>query len=427
MKKLHVPFLYKGLISRALVCLILGGLSWSAAALPAVKPKIWVITDIRRITASGDPDDIVTMSQLLLMANHFNIAGITAGADIRGMNDCGDAADWTRKEMYQNSYKAELANLNKYYGGYQENIPIYQSGWCSGTFKAGTKIDIELKKYESMKALIEEAKKGPIWISAWGEQTEFAYIAEWLLDRKMDDVLKNMKYIPHWTTPKSESNCARDAVGCNYVFDLTLKHKKLDYYNIGPIGEDGLVKNSCNDNTKFPMTDALASKTGNWLKTKIVSGTPDFSDGASYLILLGFAGGIESFKSDASYDASKNNAMCKDRKPIFDIMQRASLAAQGKGTFAPPFPETPVVGIGSQAGAKQQVIAYESGYLRLVGSTPAAGKVTVFDMHGRMSKRFSLNASEKYPLDLAEGLNVVKVESNGTTQWKTIPVLPHAR
>ena len=64
--------------------------------------------------------------------------------------------------------------------------------------------------------------------------------------------------------------------------------------------------------------------------------TPDMSDGATYLVLLGYGGGLDRLISDGRWDRDLTDRLRKDRKQIFQLLEEpARLAATGLSADEP--------------------------------------------------------------------------------------------
>lgn len=294
-------------------------------------PRVWVISDMSRPGSGADKDDLVTMSGFLLMANRFDIVGMTVGADSRSLADCGDAASWANAN-FKTAYAAEVGNLNKAISGFPPRINFMQSAWCGAQYSATGKFNIDDAGFAATKALAAAAETGPLTILNWGELTDAAYLIKYLADNK-PAVLGNVSIISHWTYPFGESNCKNSATGCSYLHDLA-KSGGIKFYELGPIGQTGLVDNSCNGNATLGKSIMSASKIGAYMNWKWTgSGAPDMSDGAAFLVLAGYGGGLAAYRHDGTYDAAGEARLCKDRGAIFKVWEIAAKAAvTGAGT-----------------------------------------------------------------------------------------------
>ena len=89
------------------------------------KPKVWLISDGGK--GINDPDDISAVAGYLLMSNHFDTRAIVMASTVHPWNkETEDQKKWA-EENYGKAYKAELTNLNKYIGGYKEDITFMES------------------------------------------------------------------------------------------------------------------------------------------------------------------------------------------------------------------------------------------------------------------------------------------------------------
>lgn len=295
------------------------------------KPRVWVISDLSKPSSAADKDDLVTLSAFLLMANKFDVVGMTVGADSRSADNCGDAAVWANAN-FSPAYAAEAGNLNKALSGFPVTVSFLQSAWCSGQFNAATALDLNAPKNISIKKLAVAAAAGPLIVLNWGELVEAAYAVKYLQDHDKPS-LDNLSIVSHWTYPSGDSNCKNGASGCSYLHDLA-KSGGVKFYELGPIGQKGLVDNSCKGNASLDKAVMSASRIGNYMNQKWTGvGAPDFSDGATFMVVAGFGGGLGAYKHDGSYDAAGEARLCMDRGAIFGLLETNAKIAKG-GTTA---------------------------------------------------------------------------------------------
>jgi hypothetical protein len=96
------------------------------------------------------------------------------------------------------------------------------------------------------------------------------------------------------------------------------------------MGQDGLVDNGCHGTDVLSELTMSRSKIGAYMNQKWNgSAMPDMSDGATYLVLAGFGGGLGGIKPDGSRDRSTVNLLCNDRAAIFSALETAAEAAAG--------------------------------------------------------------------------------------------------
>ncbi|MEM9703431.1 MAG: sulfatase-like hydrolase/transferase, partial [Planctomycetota bacterium] len=110
-------------------------------AVVAARPRIWVVTDMSDPTLPGtnhrgtinDPDDVSAMAGLLLMADRFEIRGITVASTHRAEHrTTPNQADWADR-VFGTAYRAAVPTLNAALhagspeSGYQPAVRFLQS------------------------------------------------------------------------------------------------------------------------------------------------------------------------------------------------------------------------------------------------------------------------------------------------------------
>jgi len=303
------------------------GIAQATPAPPAARPRVWVSTDLTNPDQRWptDKDDIVTMTGLLLLANKFDIQGLAVGAHPRG-DACGDAANWANTHL-KVAYSEEVGNLNKTLGGYPESVNFWQASACGRKFDPAAPID--LPKIPSVKALIDAAQAGPLFVLNWSPMTETATAVKYLVDTHNQAVLDNISVVSHWTAPSDAYNCDTDAAACAYLHGLALAGK-LKFYELGAMGQEGLVDNRCYNLDTLSQVTMSRSKVGAYMNEKWNgSAMPDMSDGSTYLMLAGFGGGLGGIKPDGSLDRATLNVLCNDRGAIFSALETAAEVAAG--------------------------------------------------------------------------------------------------
>lgn len=297
-------------------------------------PRTWVISDLtnpaRNLT---DKDDQVTMAAFDLLAGKFDIEGITVGATPKGA-DCADAASWANAE-HKVAYSREVGRLQAAYNNYPNSINFKQASTCNEKFEP-TRGYSNLTNYGSVNQIVTAAQAGPINVLLWGPLTEAAVLVKHLITTGKNTARNNITFIAHWTAPKSTAhNCFNDADACSYLKDRAADNT-IKYYELGDVGQAGLVQNSCASRTMLNKTTMLASEIGSYMDYKWTvsspnKGMPDMSDSATFWILLGYGGGFIGYTDDGVAPvnlSARRNALCKERQSIFTILQnRANTAA----------------------------------------------------------------------------------------------------
>ncbi|MBK1876197.1 nucleoside hydrolase-like domain-containing protein [Pelagicoccus mobilis] len=317
------------LLSLALFC------SYSAAKTPE-KPRVWVVTDIQ-VGGHGDPDDDVTMGAFLLLADHYQIEGITVGSSDRYS---GGTKIWCEETFYAD-YLREVDNLNAVFdGAYQTEIGFHMastSGHVFSELHPETQFDEFLDLYPSIRDMIAAAEEGPLYVLNWGLLTELSLAVKYCLEQGKIDTLKNLRIISHWTQRHGRWNCDTDNDACNYIHDQAENHPEVIMYELGPSGQQGMAENICQTAGELDRELMLNSRIGRYLDTKWIGygrqkGMPDFSDGATFLVLMGFGGGLDYHSTNGivANQEEANALLCADRPKIFALLEERAIAAAGQ-------------------------------------------------------------------------------------------------
>jgi hypothetical protein len=293
----------------------------------ASKPRVWISSDLTdpKSNNATDADDVVTIAAFVLMANAFTIEGIAVGAT--PYSSCPSSLPWINANLAP-AYQKEVANLNAKIGGYPASIPFLQASTCQKKFVPAAVVDIDA--LPTVKGLIAAAKAGPLFVLNWGPMDETASAISYLLAANDAATLDRITVISHWTSPSNQYNCNVDASACAYVHTQA-SAGKVKLYELGPMGQTGLVDNSCKTNADLNQATMYASAIGNFMSVKWNGdGWPDMSDGSSFMVLAGFGGGIGALKSDGTVDNAGLNRLCNDRNKIATLLEAAASAAAGK-------------------------------------------------------------------------------------------------
>ncbi|MEZ4905343.1 MAG: DUF1593 domain-containing protein [Spirosomataceae bacterium] len=272
----------------------------------AQKPKVWIYTDMSDRNIKGqekegsanDPDDISAMAGYLLMANKFDTKAIVVSSTHRTAHKTSpNQADWANT-FFGNAYRNNVKNLNKYLGGFPENITFTQS--CIKV--SAERFDpiqsySSLQNYNTIQSLYELAKSetNVIYVLLWGSVTEPAILVKHCITTGNDKILKKLRFIAHWTHsfwhqgsmehPENVANCREDAAACAYMKQMA-KAGKIQYYETGAIGQHGIVSGS--PKGEFYYNQFKKSQLGEiFAEGKFAHNCVDHSDAATYWTLLG--------------------------------------------------------------------------------------------------------------------------------------------
>jgi hypothetical protein len=289
---------------RSIVMLFFAILSFSIAN--AQKPKVFIYTDMSDGNLPGtnhmgtinDPDDISAMAGYLLFANMFDTRGIVVASTHRSEHrNTPDQAEWAN-QFIGNAYRADVPNLNKHIGGFPEDIFFVQSSIKeTAEHYDPDRIYITLDDYPTVKLLYDELVMSDevINVLVWGSLTEPAILVNYLRAHDRKDLLTKIRIITHWTNswfrqgttenPEHVANCREDAKACHYM-KMAALDGHITYYETSAIGQHGIVSGAPTDKAYFDLF--RASKLGTmFVEGKFVRGNVDWSDAATYLVLLG--------------------------------------------------------------------------------------------------------------------------------------------
>ena len=261
----------------------------------AQKPIVWLISDGGKDI--NDPDDISAVASYLLMSNLFDTRAIVMGSTIHPWNkDTLDQQTWA-EETYGNAYAADRDNLNKYIGGYQDEMRFMESSIKGMGDSFSPDFVYSLNKYPSILALFEEidASDDTVNVLCYGPLTEQAILVSHCLRNDRSDILHKLRFIGHWTNstlhtgtptnPERTHNCFADAVACAYIKEQAL-NGAIEYYECGGIGQYGIVEEGPKGRAYYDQF-----KTSNlgriFAEGKFTKNRVDDSDSATYWALLG--------------------------------------------------------------------------------------------------------------------------------------------
>lgn len=261
----------------------------------AQKPAVWLISD------GGDninaPDDISAIASYILMSNHFDTRGIVLASTVKSWNKkTSDQAKWAQN-TYGKAYAADLANLNKYIGGYQNNFRFMESSvkGLGENFKWNKTYD--LKDFPSIMALYKELDKTDdvLNVLCFGPLTEQAILVSYLLNNNETELLQKLQFISHWTSsnyhvgtienPEYTHNCFGDPIACDYMKKMAM-NGNFKFYECGGIGQYGIVEGGQKGKKYFDQF--YESELGTIFRDgKFNKNRVDDSDCATYWALLG--------------------------------------------------------------------------------------------------------------------------------------------
>ncbi|WAJ71803.1 nucleoside hydrolase-like domain-containing protein [Catenovulum adriaticum] len=264
------------------------------------KPNIWVLTDLSNPTdrrtgghPQNDPDDQVSMASLLLMADQFNIAGISIGSTDR--QDLRDPMPFFQ-DMFIKAYTNDISNIKGTHA-YQQKLPVF---WSSLT-RSGKPIQfnhndnyINIDHLETIKNLADFASNNKVYVLNWGPMTEAAILIKHLISTDNHRALQNTHIISHWTmsfiaqgtpqAPYKVANCTDDLKACHYLHQQAASRHDVKLTELGSIGQSGLVNGSIKN--LLPKSAESSQLAQIFNRAKFYYGKPDQSDAATMWVLL---------------------------------------------------------------------------------------------------------------------------------------------
>ncbi|WP_440906621.1 nucleoside hydrolase-like domain-containing protein (plasmid) [Catenovulum sp. SX2] len=285
--------------------------SIATTAKAADKANIWVLTDLsdptdRRVGGhpQNDPDDLVSMASLLLMAEQFNIAGISIGStDRKALRNPMPFFN----DMFVKAYTSDINNLKGKHN-YQSSLPVF---WSSLT-NTGKPIAFEpnqtyinISHLTSIQKLADYASAHKVYVLNWGPMTEAAILVKHLISTENYRALQNIHIISHWTmsyiaqgtpeAPYKVANCTDDVKACHYLHQQASSRHDLKLTELGSIGQSGLVNGSIKNLLPETLENSQLAQIFN--RAKFYYGKPDQSDAATMWVLVkGFEIGLNNFQ-----------------------------------------------------------------------------------------------------------------------------------
>ncbi|GJM62443.1 family 43 glycosylhydrolase [Persicobacter diffluens] len=319
-----------------LLCSLFAGISW------AQKPAVWIISDGG--DNINDPDDISAIAGYLLMSNHFDTKGIVLASSVYSKHqETADQAAWARK-TFGAAYQADLANLNATIGGYQAEIPFYESAIKGMGKNFQWQESYDLKMFASIWALFKTVEKSKeiVNVLCFGPLTEQAILVSYCLKQNRQDILRKLRFISHWTSsnyhvgnmshPEKTHNCLGDPIACDYIKKMALDGH-VEFYECGGIGQAGIVEGSTKHKTFYDQFEE--SHLGEiYRHGKFIGGHVDDSDDATYWVLLGNYGvGLSDLANNglnlAKVENRNEQAFAKNADFMREELLRRSDAAAG--------------------------------------------------------------------------------------------------
>ena len=271
------------------------------------KPIVWIYSDISDRNLPGpnkhgtinDPDDISAMAAYLLLYNRFDTRGIVVTSTSRSQHkQSPDQALWA-KTYFETAYRDDLPAMNEKVGGYPDvPIPFIQSAIKETGERFEPKSNYKnIDQYKSISPLIKllEESNQTVNILCWGALTEPAILTKYCLSNGKADLLSKVRFISHWSNsslrqgtpehPEHVANCRDDAKACSYLKEMATKGN-IRFYECGAIGQHGIVSGGYKGMKYFEQFNH--SQLGKiFIEGSYVYNGVDFSDAATYIVLLG--------------------------------------------------------------------------------------------------------------------------------------------
>lgn len=384
------------------------------------KPNIWVISDMVDPRDDGpygneksDPDDVAAMASLLLNANRYHIQTIVVGAG--GQRNLLDPIPFTQDVLLA-AYEHDRVGMNKRFPGFQETVHFEWSSRNKNRLRDNKfhreKNYSDLNQLESIQAFVDYAKNNKVYLLNWGPMTDAAITVKHLLDVGDKKTLSNIVIVSHWTqsyvkgtqenairvkVERKESkvaNCWVDLAACEYVHDMAQEHPELKFYELGSVGQTGLVENS----GRFePMQDFHNSRLGQIFISAKYKKWPDQSDAASHFVLNPELGvGLSHFNDNGTLNEEIERAnIQRFSDASLTIMQ--DLLNRTKAAHSEPFTKSFMASVFINPYYKWGRYAIYS---------PYAAPYTVYDSRGKEVASGTLNIGDT-------ALKLPKIEEHG--------------
>jgi len=359
------------------------------------KPRIWVASDMN---TSNDPDDKLVLAVLLLFANEFDICGITV-----------KDPDWVRDHIFA-AYRDDYKRLAPYYGSFDvpSNLWVMKESTRNGAYWEDGFTEEKvfgINEYPSVKRMIEEASKGPIYFLNWGPMNEAAHIVKWLLDNEEYGTLDNLTIISHATRKEDNTwNYYGDPKAADYVKKMG-QQGLVKFYELGASGNPMCRLGSGKLDKLLMHTSAL----GAILDLKWEKNGPDFSDAVTFLVLLGYFGGLDLLSSNGDWDPDIIRRAKEAKASIYAALEERVKVANGTFRAKAPVGKTiwlkailyhkyvtfdtvnalnvPLMTIREQAEKREMFHIVDAGNGYIAFKTKVSGKYVTadFSSHGYLS------------------------------------------
>lgn len=323
------------------------------SSLANAKPNLWVFSDLsdpRDLRDHGhpqnDPDDISALAALLLTADRFNIEAFVFASNTR--KNLADATPFIM-DSFNEAYMRSVPMWKSQGKDYQEKINFIRSDIS----KTGTPIRFninndykEIPQVNSIQPLAELLKHKPLYVLNWGPLTESAILVKHLVTTKNTQALKNLVIISHWTKgataqgtvekPFDVANCKDDYSACEYLHDEALKNPLVQFIEIGPAGQSGIV----NGSIKFKRYSEFDGTPLGQLfyHSKFYGGKPDQSDAATFWVLTEFGANLSDYPTNGSLSVDNEKIVVQkfydDGKEIIEDLSKKSASTIGAKVFS---------------------------------------------------------------------------------------------
>lgn len=278
---------------------------------PVGLPDIIVFTDYSEDT---DPDDMVSMSALLLTApDNINIKRIVVGCHQVGYDQNKTYKYVSPLDMYNKThglaFSQEKDNLGYNYAPQIRLADTHRLKIKRDSPNAGDNIK------EIVELLKSYSPDNPIYFLNWGILTELAVLVEYIInDPNLKHLIDHFVIISHFTHNTSANNYFKDAEAAFYLKNLAGSNM-LKFIELGPFGAE--LMDDRNAATGELSPDVMLSKIGKYFKEKWIEhsvsqpGRPDCSDFSSVWALYDRFGFGKNFLERVKTNGQNNFDVCK--------------------------------------------------------------------------------------------------------------------
>ncbi|MBQ0988030.1 hypothetical protein KBZ10_26645 [Streptomyces sp. F63] len=274
----------------------------------AAKPKVWVVSDLSRPGGGTDRDDIVALAAMTSYREQLRVRRVVVGSTTVGI-DCDAALDYAKE-----------ASAGKF------GRRVVKASTCADP-EGFTTCDDRNPWVDNppatVRALVRAIRAGGLTVLNWGPMTETAGAVCWLEKNAPAD-LSEVTVVSHWTDTSPgydhSYNCNKDASACAYLHRAAARpDHRIRLVELGAAGQKFVdrANDECGADTSVPDTGL-----GRYLNTTKDTGTPDLSDGATFLVpLLGGLGGYETDGTDNRNFTRAYRSLCDAAPGIFDHLR----------------------------------------------------------------------------------------------------------